>query len=336
MLKDIKTKLFSYLTYKVNINRLDELTNWPPVVWLKKFFIQRMITYDFPQHIFLETTSACNLKCRLCPRTAGNTLVGHMDFELFKKIVNEANQYGPRTFCLHLFGEPLLAPRFIDEIYYIKQINPKNTIVLTTNGTVLDEKIAEAMVKTPVDKMAVSFVSAVREKYTELTGINLLDKVEQNVRNLLAIKEKNKAIKPKIIVRMILEEHNQTEVEIFKNKWQSEKVIVEVRPAHNYGGNVNFGHVRDKKIKQRWPCYHFWLSPAIHWNGDFSVCCNDYARKAVLGNVGQTAVNKIWNSVEMQNLRAAQLRGDFQIPTICEKCDVWTMYHDIFFKWQKH
>ena len=48
-----------------------------------------MITLDFPQHIFIETTSLCNLKCKLCPRTSGNTLIGNMDFELFKKIIDE-------------------------------------------------------------------------------------------------------------------------------------------------------------------------------------------------------------------------------------------------------
>lgn len=334
MLNSLKNKLFSFLTYKVNINRLDELTNWPPINWLKKIFIQRMIDYRWPRHIFLETTSACNLKCKICPRTAGDTLIGHMNFELFKKIVDEAKKYGPRTFCLHLFGEPLLAPRFIDEVYYIKQANPKNSIVLTTNGTLLNEKIAEAMIKAPVDKIAVSFMSAQKEKYAELTGLDFMLQVEENVKKLIDLKGKNKSIKPKIIIRLILEEHNQEKVEIFKNKWRDKKVIVEIRQAHNYGGNVKFGKIRDKKINKRWPCYHFWLSPAIHWNGDFSVCCNDYARQAVLGNIKNQTINELWNSSSMLEFRAAQLKRNFKTPVICENCNVWTIYHNIFFPWQ--
>jgi len=330
----MKTNLFSYLTYKVNINRLDELTNWPPVSWLKKFFIQRMIDWQFPEHIFLETTSACNLQCKLCPRTSGETLVGHMDLELFKKIVAEAKTYGPRTFCLHLFGEPLLAPKFIEEIFYIKQANPKNIIVLTTNGTLLDDKIGRAMIEAPIDKIAISFMAATKEKYADITGTDLLERVEENVKKLIALKKESGKNKPKIILRMILEDYNRDEAEIFQNKWQNYPVIVEVRPAHNYGGNVPYGTKRDEK-KKRWPCYHFWLSPAVHWNGDFSICCNDYARIAVLGNTQEKTINELWNAPILKVWRQAQLKGNFHCPSICENCNVWTMYHDIWFDWQK-
>lgn len=338
-MSNLKTKTFAYLTYKININRLDALTNWWPLTWVKKWFIQRMITLDFPQHIFLETTSACNLKCKMCPRTTGDTLIGHMDFELFKKAIDEARHYGPRTFCLHLFGEPLVAPKFIDEINYIKQSNPKNSIVLTTNGTLLDEEKARSMVKAQVDKIAVSFTAATPENYLANAGVDKLETVEANVEKLVKIKKELNSVKPKIIVRMILEDYNQQEAEIFKNKWQNQDVIVEVRPAHNYGGNVEYGQSRDgetrqKKVK-RWPCYHFWLSPAIHWNGDFSICCNDYARKAVLGNLKDQTINELWNSPSIQKFRKEQLKGNFKIPSICENCNVWTMYHDMFFPWQK-
>jgi len=336
----LKTKIFSYLTYKININKLDAMTNWAPLSWIKKWFIQKMITLDFPQHIFIETTSLCNLKCKICPRTSGNpesSGLGQMNFELFKKIVDEAKKYGPRTFCLHLFGEPLLSPTFIQEINYIKKSNKKNSIVLTTNGTLLTPEIAEAMTKAPVDKIAISFMSAERENYKNLTGLDKLDEIEKNIKNLIKIKKENKSIKPKIIIRMILENYNKNEADLFKNKWRNYDVITEIRPAHNYGGNVNVGEIRDKKNKKikRWPCYHLWLSPAIHWNGDFSICCDDYSRKAVLGNAKNETVNQLWNSKPILHFRRMQLLGHFNYPPICENCNVWTMYNDIFFKFQK-
>lgn len=331
----MKTNLFSYLTYKININRLDELTNWPPISWVKKFFIQRLIDYSYPEHIFLETTSACNLRCKLCPRTSGETLVGHMDLELFKGMVDEAKKYGPRTFCLHLFGEPLLAPHFIEEIYYIKKVNPQNVIVLTTNGTLLNEKIARAMIEAPVDKIAVSFMSALKEKYLEITGTDLLSLVEENVKKIVVLKKELNKNKPKIIVRLIQEIHDKHEAEIFKQKWKNQNVLVEVRPAHNYGGNVAYGQDRLDNKKKRWPCYHLWLSPAVHWNGDFSVCCDDYARKAVLGNTNTKTVHELWNAPMLKVWRQAQLKGNFHCPKICENCNVWTMYHDVWFDWQK-
>src|SRR5258708_3002683 len=92
---------------------------------------QLYIDKNFPRHIFIETTAACNLSCDYCPREKRND---HIDFKLFKTIVDECSQYGPRSFSLHLFGEPLLYPFILDAIQYIKIKNRRHTILLTTNG----------------------------------------------------------------------------------------------------------------------------------------------------------------------------------------------------------
>lgn len=331
----IKDKIFSYLMSKVNVSALDELMakNWLTNI-PRKFFIQRMISYDFPQHLFLETTSACNLKCQLCPRTHGETLVGHMDFELFKKIVDESNEYGPRNFCLHLFGEPLLAPKFIDEIYYIKKVNPRNSIVLTSNGTMLNEEIAQAAIKAPIDKLTISFMSTDKINYPKITGVDKLEEIEENVKRLASLKKQSRSLKPKIFVRLILNERNVNEQEKFKRKWKNQGVIVEIRPAHNYGGNVKDNPLR-KIPQQRYPCYHLWLSPAIHWNGDFSICCNDYNRVVVFGNVKNQTINELWQAPKLKEYRKLMLEGKYDQIPLCNKCNVWSVYNDIFFNWQK-
>src|SRR3990167_250292 len=101
---------------------------------LYKFSAQMYIDKKFPRHIFLETTSACNLKCEYCPR---EQITKHMDFLLFQMVIDEASTYGARSFSLHLFGEPLLYPRILDAIDYIKRKNKRHTVLLTTNGTLL-------------------------------------------------------------------------------------------------------------------------------------------------------------------------------------------------------
>src|SRR3990167_1690013 len=83
---------------------------------LFKLAAQSFIDYEFPRHIFIETTANCNLSCEYCPREKRKE---DMDFELFQRIVEECNQYGPRSFSLHLFGEPLLYPHILQAIEYI-------------------------------------------------------------------------------------------------------------------------------------------------------------------------------------------------------------------------
>jgi len=334
----LKDKIASFLLAKLNLNNLSDLVSQSFLLKIPyKFFSQKMISYDFPLHIFVETTSACNLKCKICPRTRGNTLIGHMDFELFKKIIDEANYYGARTFSLHLFGEPLLTRDFSKTIKYIKKVNKNNTILLTTNGTLLNKEIAKAMIEAPIDKLAISFPSAERSNYQKITGLDKLETVEKNVLDLIELKKIKKVTKPYIYVRMIINEDNKNEEELFKNKWQNKSLIVEIRPAHNYGGytpGVSFRKNIIKKTKQ-YPCYHLWLSPAIHWNGDVSICCNDWGRKALLGNIKTQTMHQIWNSEKLKQYRQYHLKGLYGKVPLCGKCDVWTMYEDIFFSWQK-
>jgi len=333
-----KDKIASFLLAKLNLNNLSDLISRFSLLKIPyKFFTQRMISYNFPRHLFIETTSACNLKCKICARTGRNTLIGHMDFELFKKIVDEADNYGSRTFCLHLSGEPLLAPNFSRMAKYIKQVNKNNTILLTTNGTLLNKEIAEAIIEAPVDKISISFLSAEKNNYQEMTGLDKLETVEKNILDLIELKKIREADKPHIYVRMILSEYNKNEEELFKNKWKNKPLIVEVRQAHNYGGykpDVSLKKNIVRKTK-RYPCYHLWLSPAIHWNGDVSICCDDWGRKTLLGNVKNQTIHQVWNSKKIKQYRQNHLRGIYEKVPLCEKCDVWTIYEDMFFNWQK-
>ncbi|MFA5029381.1 MAG: radical SAM protein [Patescibacteria group bacterium] len=326
-----KNDFFSYLNSKINVKKLDDWSNFPPLSWFKKVFVQRMINYDFPQHIFLESTSVCNFNCRICARITGKTLIGSMDFDFFKKIVNEAANYGPRNFSLHLSGEPLINPRLMEMAKYIKEKNRRNSISLTTNGSLLSPTIAEQIVRIGIDKVSISFLSPEAQTYREKTGVDKLDEVEKNVKELIKIK--GRAAKPKIFVRMIVDDDTQSQAKNFISKWQNEKVIIELRDQHNYGGNVAKSHVR--KNHKRYPCYHLWFSPAVHFNGDVSICCDDLARVGVLGNASDQTVNKIWNSELIKKYRQLHLQGKYDQISICAKCDVWNMYADIFFFWQK-
>ncbi len=319
---------------KFNVGKIDRfISKTPGLGILYKFFIQKTIDYNFPTHLFIESTSACNFRCKMCPRTSGNTLIGNMDFVIFQKIVDEAKLYGPRSFCLHLFGEPLLAPNIIEMMRYIKEANPANTILLTTNGALLDQKKAEALVKYQVDKIAISFSSPEQKTYFDKVGVDKLAEVEQNINQLIKIKQDKKSTKPLIFVRMIVGKDTTSQAKDFLNKWKGKKVIAELREMHNYGGNVDVSNV--KPAKKRYPCYHLWLSPAIHWNGDVSICCDDYARKALLGNTKNQSLHEIWTGPKLNHYRKLHLQGQYDQMPVCGDCDVWNIYSDLFFNWQK-
>lgn len=319
---------------RFNVGKIDRFISRAPFFnIIYKSLIQKTINYDFPTHLFIESTSICNFHCQICPRTHGDTLLGNMNFSLFKKIIDEAKSYGPRNFCLHLFGEPLMAPQIIEMIKYIKESNSDNAILLTTNGVLLDAEKSEALVKYQTDKISISFTSPNKKTYFEKTGADKLEVVEKNIERLVEIKKRAGSRKPLIFVRMIADQETKSQIGEFLKRWRKRGVIPEIREMYNYGGNIKKDDIN--KTKKRYPCYHLWLSPAIHWNGDFSLCCADYGRKLLLGNVKNQTINQIWTSKKVKHYRQLHLQGKYdQIPG-CKDCDTWNVYSDLFFQWQK-
>lgn len=298
-----------------------------------KYFAQRLIDYEFPYHLFIETTNACNLKCKICTRNLAPIKIGTMDLNLAKKIVDEATQHGPRTFSLHLFGEPLLAPNTIPIIEHIKNRNKKNNILLTTNGVFLTKEMSQKLIDSEVDKVVISIHGSNSRQYQSITGTDNLNKVEENIKNLIRLKQEGKKDKPKIYLRMVVPEDKKDEAEQFRKKWTGYPVTIDIREPHNFGGRI--GDLKKENIK-RYPCYHLWFSPGINWDGQVSICCCDTFKEEVIGNAKEQSVSEIWKGERLQKYRQYHLAGRYDKISLCKNCNVWKTYPDIFFKSQKN
>src|SRR3990167_2551006 len=276
--------------------------------WLYKISGQFYIKKDFPRHIFIETTASCQLKCSYCPR---QQISENMDFGLFRKIVDEASQYGSRSFSLHLFGEPLLYPSFFEAVRYIKQRNKSNTVLITTNGLKLNECIDD-FISCGIDQTYWTWRP--ETKFRESTLLKLRKWKRFRVRFINEITPKR-----------ILE------------KW-SDWPNIEKRRMHNFGGWINLLKFQKQNVHSvlgnsidRWPCYHLWLAPAVAWNGKFLMCCSDPHQKEVFGDINRESISDCWKKLE--KVKQYHLKGEYK--GICEKCDVWKVYPDLFFKFQK-
>lgn len=270
---------------------------------LFKLAAQAFIDHEFPRHIFIETTANCNLSCEYCPR---EKIKEDMNFELFKSIIDECSHYGPRSFSLHLFGEPLLYPRILDAVRYIKERNKRNTILLTTNGTLLN-KFGRPLLELGVDRIVWSWR---RNNFTPET-IDIIRKIG--------------------LVRLLLEETPKEEFE----KWKTFP-RVEIKHLHNYGGQIDTTKWGlDSKNSDRYPCYHLWLAPAIRWNGDITICCNDPKGTERAGIYGKDGFNlgNFWRSDRLRGIRDSHMSGQYK--GLCAGCNSYKAYPDIFFGFQK-
>lgn len=263
---------------------------------------QLYIDKEFPRHLFIEVCAQCNLKCEYCPRENNR---GNMPFDMFTAIIDEASNYGPRSFSLHLFNEPFLYPKIFEAIEYIKKKNKKHTVLITSNGT-LFEHLVDKIVKSPMDKLIWSWRH--EAKFSSETKENLRRWGKLTVR----------------MIKGVTPERAFEEWRDWKNK--------EVREIHNYGGNVDIERFGVKNtVGSRYPCYHLWLAPAVAWNGKILLCCSDPHQREVIGTFPTDSISTAWTRFD--KVREAHLRGEYE--GICKDCDVWKSYPDLFFKFQK-
>lgn len=332
----LKTIVSNLILSKGNVDEIKYfLGNTPILNIFYKLGSQFLIDYKFPTHIFIETTRACNLKCQSCPRDLGNAKIGNMKFDLFRKIIDEATTFGARNFCLHMFGEPLLHPQIIEMVRYIKTSNKKHSILLTTNGYFLDEGKARELMENYVDKIVISFFSLKEERVEALTGNGGVQKIIDNVRKALILKNQLHG-KTKIFIRLLLCEENKDEEQDFWELAKDLGIKFEIRKTHNFSGIIENNYTSTFAIPDRYPCYHLWFSPAISWDGKVLLCCSDWNYFEVFGDVNVESIKSIWQSDRIKNLRKVHLKGEYNRIPLCAKCNVWTLYPDIFFKFQKH
>lgn len=222
-----------------------------------------------------------------------------MDFNLFKEIIDEAARHGPRSFSLHLFGEPLLYPKIKDSIQYIKKADKRNRVLLTTNGTKLNELF---------------------------DSVKDADQIYWTWRKEAAFSEARlEALKKwgKFRVRIIKEITPKEELLKWKD-WGN----IEYRSLHNYGGEIDLSLYGVPGTEKRWPCYHLWLAPAVAWNGNILICCADPHQKEVMGKFPENSIESFWTGQKLKEIRHSHKAGIYK--GVCEKCDVWKEYPNIW------
>lgn len=112
--------------------------------------------------VYLELTNTCNFRCAFCPSRVSKRKNHFMEFHLFKTVVDEIEREGiTRLIGFHILGEPLLHPRLLDAVEYVKNKGLKAAI--TTNGSLLSGKMVDELIRLQLDRLIISFDSHYRK-----------------------------------------------------------------------------------------------------------------------------------------------------------------------------
>ena len=255
----------------------------------------------YPREINLETTNFCNLRCISCPqRGEMSRKKGFMEFNLFKKIIDQASG-NVRNIQLHLFGEPLLHPDIVKQLKYAHE--KKVNLGIFTNAALLTDEKAEALAEY-ADRVVISFNGATKKVYESIqVGSNFETTMSKIKKFLEIVNKKGKCL---VKLKFLQMKENEREAKDFVSQWEkykSKKVNVSVVKEHDWAGQLeNLPEWQEQK-RERYPCFLLWKMMAIGWDGRVGVCCYDFNFPIILGDLNKQTIKEVWNSEKYKKIR---------------------------------
>lgn len=129
----------------------------------------------------IEITKKCNLRCLHCYLSAGDEAEDELTTEEIKDLLRSAKELGARSVSIG-GGEPLMRPDYLDIIKYALSLDL--LVALGTNGTLVDEKIAESLSKLQI-KVQISLDGARKETHDRIRGDGSFDSAVRGIDNLI-------------------------------------------------------------------------------------------------------------------------------------------------------
>ncbi len=249
----------------------------------------------------LELTNHCNLKCSFCP--TGNGLLarprGFMDPAVFRRALQGA---GPLEFTLLFqWGESLLHPDFA-RLAREARARGARTLV-TTNGTLLDERRVDLLLDAELDRITVS-VDGDAASHERVRGVPLA-RTEAGLDRLLRERDR-RAMSTAVDVSMVVAPETEHAAAVFERRYAQRADRVQTIPLLTQG-------------ERRTRCREPWRGGlVVLQDGSVTVCCVDHDGELTCGNVKTDRLRDLWNGPALRELRRRHVHGD--LPPVCARC----------------
>lgn len=327
-------RILSHLTLKRATNLL---------ALKSSFYLSRLtrkaVLWGKPFSLSIEPTTACNLGCPECPSGLKQFTrpTGKLDLDLHQKMLDQVSK---SVFYINYYfqGEPFLHPQFLELIRQAKK--HKIYTASSTNAHFIDQKKAEEIIDSGLDRLIISIDGLTQETYENYRVHGNLEKVIEATKLLIATKKEKQSATPHLIFQFLAVKPNEHEIPaVFTLGKEMGIDEVRIKTAQLYdfkNGNQlmpqNEKYSRYKlqadgtyKLKYATGnhCWRMWSGSVLTWDGKVVPCCFDKDAQHVLGSLEQTDFTAIWNDKKYKAFRQAVLTNRNQID-ICQNCSEGT------------
>ncbi len=243
-----------------------------------------------PFSIQIELVEGCTMLCSFCGVRGIRSKPNDFKFaslETIKQLATEIARlnWTPRIeFAMH--GEPSIHPQAAEAVEIVRKANPKLSLMMTSNGA--------GFVKQP------KLINRLRE-----AGLNVLalDNYRHST-NVPTILENLKD--SSLIVRHYPEDRSAS---AYRKRRASEFEIIVMADITTLtsGNHVLANHAgqaaKPDYSKQRQRCAFPFRELSVRWDGNVSLCCDDFRGVYKVGNINEQPLDRLWNSPAFQAAR---------------------------------
>jgi len=293
---------------------LSRLSNRAKLLW--SYLRRHERVPALPVEYIVETTAKCNLYCPMCPRETHKQPKEDMAVEIFERLVKDAAQTGEHMMLIGL-GEPIMDPKIFERIEYCERHGIST--LLSTNGTLLDEKMAARLLATPLAHITLSFDGASKETFEHYRKGARFERVRDNFVRFARMKHEKKS-SLQIVVQMVRMPGNAHEVDEFRRFWNAVPGVDQVRIKEDETNLVQPEGNRTGASAR--PCHYLWRGAMyVKQDGNVYPCCQSYMLDgAPVGHLGEQSLAEIFNSDEMRRLRRLHADGRAAEIDMCARC----------------
>jgi len=282
-------------------------------IYAHKQGITNMPTISYPHIIEIELTNDCNLKCRHCFRTDMDRQIGHMEFSVFKKLIDEIEDYSVAFLRIVGLGESALNKEFSKMIQYASNKGIK--IEITTNGELFERFSNKEILSWDIDILGISVDGTDKESYEKIRIGGDYNSLNKNIEAFFKQRNTTQNKYPLIVIRkVIVPGDTQDALQKFKENWNCLSDMITFNTLSKTDSNSEFEYLPS------YNCTEFYYTAHIRYDGSALLCPNKFIfnKDDVIGNIKYEDLKYIWQSEKLAEIRELHVKKDF--PEFCQRC----------------
>lgn len=289
-----------------------------------------------PLTIYVEPTNVCNFRCSFCPESLDDyqsVAGGHhmMSIDAFKTLCEQTLALGRlRVMQFYMMGEPFANKMLPDFVLIARRMNVADRLIVTSNATLITAETAERVIRAGLDYARFSIYAATDKRMRAVTGSKVpLSRLVRNIAVFRRMRDELGLGRPHIYIKMI-DSQDAAENDEFFRLFSDLADEISIEPVMDWNGSTAepLANVpRDEMLQSEYfkhrkkACPMPFYTLVVHSDLRVSVCCVDWAKQAVVGDLRVNSLVEIWRGRRLLDFRLTHLRGERQTLAACSNCN---------------